>query len=1136
MSSEAVNPHASATVFASAGTGKTWQLVTRLLRLLLNDVEPGAILAVTFTRKAAGEMQERLLQRLEAWAIGPRKELEAGLKQIGLEPAPGLVHTARNLYERVLLSPQSVRTTTFHAFCQDLLGRFPLEAGVAPGFELIEETAEQEAQALQLLMEEANSDPSGALAMALLNLFARFSSMESAKTALRSFLALRSDWWAWTENEESATQMAKSFYAEHFLVDPDITLNELLTPECNDLQRQQIKQYVRLLAQDPKNKTRLALADRLATALADEPAAKDLVDTMRAAFKSSLGESKAFQLSKDFRKVLGETGASDLQNLHKALEQWYDRSDELIRRHSSCQLNTWWVIAGSRLLHHFQAIKKQRRQLDFADLEWLAYRLLNHSADAHLIQYKLDERIDHLLIDEFQDTNPTQWRLILPLLEEFAAGTHDKARTVFLVGDTKQSIYGFRRANPELQERAAKWMEAQLSSHNVEMDTSWRSAKAIMIATNEVFSSGHFKHLMPNFPAHKTHRLELWGRVEILPRATTDSQDLANSQSSIFRNPLTTRRIARPDVHHAEAQQIADRIASLVESRWIIGQGSNRRTIRYGDIYILLHRRTHAPTIEQALQAASIPYAATTKGTLLERLEVKDIRALLTVLHSPQNDLALAQVLRCPIFNATDEHLVTLRRNKGASWWDALAELADTDPLFLTATTHLSNWNQAASTLPLHDLLDQIYFEGNIPARYEAASQPWQKGQVHANLQRLLELALEVDSGRYPSVSRFEEKLRRLATLGKNAPSEPDPIDHQGSVKILTIHEAKGLEAPVVFFSNLGAAGQSDKAGATYVNWPTSEPRPAGLFIRPRREQLDTVTQAEVEAEVARREKERANLVYVAMTRATQLLILTGADSGGKKEKNDLYQQLSKALEPIGARDELGNWSYTEGQIETTSIENHEAEVTIESHRQIPDAMRKVPVLHSEFQEISPSRNDRDTPSIISSSYIKENETNRFEGPTRGSAIHAFIEELASPNALTEKARIHKVSARMNLDPDAPEVQEWLNEASSVVSSFPEVFQGSYIDAMNEIPISYMEDGNQLFGIIDRLLIYPERAVIIDYKTHRVESNEIDQLLMRYRPQITAYAAGIRKIYPRKTICGQLLFTHLRILSELKGI
>ncbi|MGV6816949.1 MAG: UvrD-helicase domain-containing protein [Thiotrichales bacterium] len=1132
MSLAAVNPKISATVFASAGTGKTWQLVTRLLRLLLEGADPGSILAMTFTRKAAGEMQTRLLQRLEQWAVAPPEVLATELKDIGLDPTPARMRTARNLYERVLLSPQPVRATTFHAFCQELLSRFPLEAGAPPGFDLIEESTEQQAQAMTLLLEEAESTPDSELAGHLLELIGRSSSINAAKNVLLAFMEHRSDWWAWTEHCDNPVAMAKEYYASLFEVDPNQPLNEVLRPRCNDRVIQEIKDYAHLLALDTPQ-MRQKIANQLASALAQELSPQEFIEAVGMAFKTDAGKPRAFTLSAGFRKKLGDSDSQRLESLHSKLERWYDETTDLLRRYENCQLNILWVSAGSRLIDHFQAIKKQRRQLDFADLEWLAYRLLNHSADADVIQYKLDERIDHLLIDEFQDTNPTQWRLILPLLEEFAAASSEKPRTVFLVGDTKQSIYRFRRANPELQDRAANWMSRHLSSENVPLDISWRSAEAIMTVTNQVFSQPPFQHQMANFPPHATHRKELWGRLEILPRATIPEQEPGPSADIVFRNPLTTALPAKPDAHDAEARQIAERIQKLIDSNWQIGPREQAHAIRYEDIYILLHRRTHAPKIEQALQQAGIPYTATTRGTLLEQLGIRDIRALLTLLHSPMNNLALAQVLRSPIFAATNEVLIELKCCNAPSWWDALQALATQNPLLAVAASQISRWKDAAQTLPLHDLLDKIYFEGDILARYKAASEPSQQGQIVANLQRLLELALEVDSGRYPSVSRFEEKLKQLATLGKNGPSEPDAAESQGTVKILTIHEAKGLEAPVVFFSNLDAAAPTGRAGDVSVDWPATEQKPSGLLLHPAKKQLDSKTQQEIENEARKSDREAANLIYVAMTRATQLLILTAAESKTSKNgKMDLYEQLCHSLEPLVEVDSAGVSYYGSGDIPKTPVPKVEVVDEEGLDLDIPLQLKIKPELPGRFQEVSPSRAEK-TDSVLLPVEGWQDTDALPDGTTRGIAIHRFIEVLSGPAPLPESALRNLISADLNLDPTLNEVSEWLAEATAVVNNFPEIFTGDYLEALNEAPVCYRNQSKQHFGIIDRLLIYQDRAIILDYKTHRINESDAGKLAAVYDEQLTAYAAAIQKIYPDKAIQKKLLFTFPRILLDL---
>ncbi|MGV6858236.1 MAG: UvrD-helicase domain-containing protein, partial [bacterium] len=885
MSLAAVNPRTNATVFASAGTGKTWLLVARLARLLLAGATPGSILAVTFTKKAAGEMQERLMERLEHWAVCDDLELQASLQEIGADTESSTVTRARCLYEELLATGHPVRLTTFHAFCNELLSQFPLEANIPPGYELIENTQELQDEAWEMLMRETREDTHPDLYATMKQLLQGVGSMSNMQTALEAFFNQRSDWWAYTEGHDAPLRWALEQLPGLFDCDPDDDPYEGI---CHPRWLDHFEEYARLLQADKANKTMKTNGAAIKAALDGKAPPQVLIEAVITAAKTNKGEPRKTSASKAYQKANGAEDSEALERLHAEINGRLDDFIEHNNRLANLQLNGVWYQAGTRYLEHYQNLKLQQRQLDFADMEWQAYRLLNRSDDASWVQYKLDQRIDHLLIDEFQDTNPTQWRLLKPLLEEFAGGDPERQRSAFLVGDTKQSIYSFRRANPRLQDTAAEWLKTHLNSKASGMDKSRRSSAAIMQAVNAVFSASPFDSQIPRFTPHDTYLDQLWGRVELYPAFALPKPEEPACDPGL-RDPITTPRAEKPSVKALEADFIARRITALIEDKTPIGPAGEARPVTYGNITILLRTRNAAPEIERALRSHNIPYQGTARGKFLPRLEITDIRALLKVLHSPQDNLALAQVLKSPIFDFSDEDLVKLAVGlkhpidpaspKPMHWFDVLQGLAGEDGAathFRDAITLLEGWRHDYANLPLHDLLEKIYFEGDVLARYHAASPSWQQNQVRANLKRLVEIALELDSGRYPSLNRFLGRLDDLENSSA-APSEPQPDHANAPVQILTIHESKGLEAPVIFYADLAAQGQQDKAWGAIVEWPPEAERPEAILLQAKKEQLDSISRRYIEHREQRQYEEAGNLTYVALTRARQILILSAS-------------------------------------------------------------------------------------------------------------------------------------------------------------------------------------------------------------------------------------------------------------------
>ncbi|HYQ72210.1 MAG TPA: UvrD-helicase domain-containing protein, partial [Gammaproteobacteria bacterium] len=837
----AADPARNATVHASAGTGKTWLLVTRIVRLLLAGAAAESILAVTFTRKAAAEMQQRVTERLRELACTAPDALDDRLEQLGITPDDEVRARAGRLFETLLFSPDSLRATTFHAFCQELLQRFPLEAGVDPGFVISEATGLLEQSAWDALVAQTATDPDSALAQALDQLVTGCDSLENTRTALRSFLAHRSDWWAFTQGERDPQRFAAHRLTELLGVAVD---SDPLEGFPGAGLREDLQAFTALLARNT-TKTNTVHADDLVQALADpmEPAA--FLAAITPVFFTQKGEVRSRKTGAAQQKRLGPAGELEFLALHETCVEALRELQDRLRRCNTLHNTLAWYMAGTTLLAHYQRIKQEQRVLDFADLEWLACELLNRSEHASWVQYKLDSRIDHLLVDEFQDTNPTQWRLLLPLLQELAAGADARGRSVFLVGDRKQSIYRFRRANPALLEEASTWLHDHLQAQRYPLDASRRSAAAIIDCVNAVFGAGPLQARLAGFNPHSTHLADSFGHVELLPLAVAVGAADASDDPGDLRNPLHT---PRPDPvdrrHYAEGITMAARIRDLMCGDTLVSVADGTRRLRLGDIMILLRKRTHASAYEQALRDTGIPCLSASRGMLLDNLEVRDLEVLLRLLISPYDNLALAQVLRSPVFGLDSEQLLPLSGHSAGTWYEHLAGLAArVESPYDQVYAMLSGWRALAGQVPVHDLLDRIFHEAELLPRYTHAFPEALGPRVHASLTRFIELALEVDNGRYPSLPRFLDQLERLRQSAQDQPDESPPAGADGDrVRIMTIHAAKGLEAPVVFLADLASAPPDRSAHGALVDWPGDRDRPLHFLLTPRRAALDTVT------------------------------------------------------------------------------------------------------------------------------------------------------------------------------------------------------------------------------------------------------------------------------------------------------
>ncbi|MEJ2574087.1 MAG: UvrD-helicase domain-containing protein [Gammaproteobacteria bacterium] len=1104
----AASPQHSATVMASAGTGKTWLLVTRLVRLLLEGASPDSILAITFTRKAAAEMASRLTDRLhDLCAMEPENRAQA-LRGMGIEPTEALLADAAGLYEKYLFEPHQLRVTTFHAFCQELLRRFPLEADVPAGFEVLDGVRLMEETAWEALVDEATRAPDSPLARDLEILFQCFNGHYGTKQSLMRFLYHRGDWWAYTCGETDPADHASQTLADQLMVD---TNGDPLDDGLTAVLRARLQTYAEMLLRH-RTATFSKAAGHIQTALLHE---LDIQERLALLDQALLRKSTTPKPSKSLVKSLGVDGQDRLIALHEGLSAWFTDIQDQYRRRRTLGLSRSWFRAGARLLDHYQRLKVEQRVLDFSDLEWKAYLLLNHADHTLWIQYKLDQRIDHLLVDEFQDTNPTQWHLIFPLLQELASGEQHRRRSVFLVGDAKQSIYRFRRAEPDLFPAAQDWLRKHLHAVDHSLSASWRSAPAIIEFVNAMFGKDPLRSLLAEFHEHTTHRSSLWGRVEIMPLIMDENREQAAVVG--LRNPLRQpRELILDRRHRREGDVIAARIHALLGQGTIVGEGAATRPLGYDDIMILVRHRTHVLAYEEALRAAGIPHISASRGTLLDSIEIGDMAALLQILILPYHNLSLATILRSPLFDCSDDDLMTLAREPGDYWLERLSSLAPRQapgtPL-ARAAYWLPRWQKLSGERPVHDLLDRIYSEGDVVARYEAALPDHLRSRVRANLTRFIELALETDSGRYPSLTTF---IRRLATLREqedDAPDEAVESSAAGSVRLLTIHAAKGLEAAVVFLADSTTSPSTRRAYQALVRWPAHAGRPSHFLLCGKAGEIDGVTEALLEDEARQELREQTNLLYVAITRAKQMLVISGCKPN-RGEELGWYGTIAGQLGDAEAIQRNG-WSAESG---AASPYVAPAAAVTAALSVDPRLARPVPLVSPDM-EIAPSRTVDDAAGIQGDP----------EGRKRGLVIHRLLQLLGDGPQADSAAIRRRISAEFDLDPRLDAIDEWQAEAERIVNdpALRDWFDPAcYDQAYKEVPIHYYLDTKLVYGVIDRLVIKGDHCILVDYKTHRgASADTLAALAAPYQEQLRLYTEGVRSLWPGKSVRSFLLFT-----------
>lgn len=1139
----AAHPNLNAVVSASAGTGKTWMLTTRIIRLLLAGAEPNSILAVTFTRKATAEMKERVYERIHALHTADDATLRKSLTEMGINVNDATLAHARQLYPRLINNTSVLRVSTFHSFCQDLLQRFPLEANVPPGFTLLENQGVEMESTWEALNVTATQYPNGRIANTLRAFFSHFEKLHTAKQLAFNFVYQASDWWAYTEQQDDPVAYAIERLTKQSNVPDDVyePLNHIQT-DLATLAKQ-------FLARK-KNKTTRDFLDAIGEARLQSQDKSAVFKHLKSVFLTQKNTPRAnYTYSKTMSKELGEDQAQQHLKLIADVSAKLVQVLEFQKRKTMLEMNIAWYTMGALLLGEYQKIKTQKNQLDFSDLEWKTYQLLHHGDNADWVQYKLDQRINHLLFDEFQDTNPTQWQLVRPLLEELAAAEQNAPRSVFLVGDTKQSIYGFRRANPDLQIEASHWLTQRLDAQVFPLNASRRSSSAVIGAVNAVFEYGAPDVSMQNFTAHSTYQNELWGRVECLPLLVTPEAEKpeAPDAQTPLRNPLhEPKPQTHSDHHYQEAQQVAARICALIKERTLIKGEFGSRPVTYSDMYVLFKKRTHLHDFERAFKEANIPFSGGARGTFFDHIEVQDMEALLCFLLAPFDSYRLAVILRSPLFQASHNDLLMLAQHtaKKNHWWQTLNELieqtAPLSPALKKAHQQLSAWIEAAKTRTVHDLIDHIYHTGQVPEHYAAASKPENRAQTLANLTQFLHLALDSNSGRYPSLTHFLDSLSRMRSAYINeSPDQANIDDGDNGVQMMTVHASKGMEAPIVFLVDTFTADSDPKAWESIIEWPSDKDRPTHFLINPKKSDASELHIELLDKKAQRDAQEDANLLYVAMTRAKHMLIVSGSCKEkdtrprGNAPKKRWYNAIRNGLTHIiDAQDEslLHGLALRFSQPETDAliIESGTALNSTQNQAPTPSHTAPTPFNWAQYTPappkpvISPSQLNIEQHRLFSDQH-----SNAETAQHIGIYTHALLEQLTSPKG-TITASYQAENSRLKLTEEEQVLCQRMAQNTFNTPELAFIFAPTpTATCHNEVGLTYTnQQGERVYGVIDRLVIEDEHIWVVDYKsTQGVTQKNATSHAEDYRAQLACYVEGVKQLYPSHTIKAGIVFT-----------
>ena len=870
----ACDPRRSVAIEACAGAGKTWMLVSRMLRALLEDdaehggCEPHEILAITFTKKAAGEMRLRLQEWLAEFAHATPDKLETELLIRGMSPesAKNKREMLQNLYQMLLGKGRGVQIRTFHGWFAALLRTAPLS--VLQDLHLPAE--------YQLLEDDKLAVPGvwRRFFAALLADADAKRDFEDLVTAFGRSQALKALEEALSKRVEFSLADEKGAGAKG-VVETSVPHFSAFYPVLDGFETPAAALDTAIARQNWLNWAKELGSEKLKT---PQNAAQAII----AAYELSDGLSRLMTLRKAFFVATEDRLTQHLLKYPAAQQAEIELKTLCTAQaqHLAWQHQQRMTRLTRLLIAEFTALKRERGWVDMNDVERAAQHMLSDVDMSGWVQERLDARVKHLMIDEFQDTSPLQWQALYAWLAGYA-GAGSTAPSVFIVGDPKQSIYRFRRAEPQVFIAAQQFVVDGLNGDLLSCDHTRRNAPEVIAAVNATMQSAQAAGEYQDFRDHSTESAAV-GSVAYLPQIQRDAVEKATLEAEhVWRDSLTTPRVIFEEkLITLECRQAAAFIAQQLQA------GKKTK-----EIMVLARRRARLSEMQEALQALGIASQQPEKSELADAPEVQDVMALLDALVSPTHDLSLARALKSPLFGVSDDALVELallQREDPAqrpSWFNILNSLQNkeqlSEPLRRLGPV-LTRWKSWLDDVPPHDALDAIFHEGDVLAKFASAAPSTRRASVLANLRALLSAALDINAARYATPYAFV----RAMVAGRSAASENSMVDvtqtvkapvqsDDAAIRLLTIHGAKGLEAELVLLLDTDALPSKAATMSVLVDWPGEAVAPTSFVFlasesRPAPSMVDAFA-----IELAARKREELNALYVAMTRAKQQLVLS---------------------------------------------------------------------------------------------------------------------------------------------------------------------------------------------------------------------------------------------------------------------
>lgn len=1071
----AANPENSCWVEASAGSGKTKVLTDRVLNLLLHGADPEKILCLTFTKAAAAEMGNRLRHRLSTWANIKDKDLYDDLEKLVPKCPEKYIHEARHLFGKFIDTPGGLKIQTIHSFCHALLKKFPLEANIVPHFSVID--AEEQSTLLNKSFKYAleNCD------VKTIEILSMYLSVDDIKDTLQKLKLEKSDLGPLFEFNNNEDEFIENL-RRHLKIGNHKNIESILQ-DFFDFQPSFSELY------------------KIYDYLSDKD--KNISDTLKS-YKNNFEKYKNIflTLKNTIRKKIISHKDESLQ---KILTDEADRVLETVEK-----INHLEIINATNSLFKFysyfskkyEALKKEQNVLDYDDLIIKTKNLLENAELQPWVLYKLDGGIDHILVDEAQDTNQTQWDIIKSITKEFFAGVSAKEthRTIFVVGDTKQSIYSFQGANPEIfKDVRALFSDITKSVQHpwkeIDLNVSFRSTPAILQSVDAVFHENFKLHKDNNsYAKHISHRHDQAGKVEVWP--------LTQPEENEDIEPWTLPKEQK--FHKSTRRKLAEEIAQAIQD-WIKNKKvlpSKGRPIDPSDIMILVRRRDQfVEEIVRALKRYNIDVTGVDRLILTDQLPIMDLIVFAEFLLLPDDSLRLATVLKSPLINMGEQDLFDLcQARENNSLWQTLKNRKDKNPTFLQAYETINFFLNKIDFLTPYEFFMEILstqkFKHNFLARLGT--------EIEDALNEFLNICLNYEQNHIPSLQKF------VGWIQSNPPEIKRNLEQsiQGKVRIMTVHGSKGLQAPIVFLPDTTNVPLNrsnflwDNDHKLFVWCPKSD-----LMT----EQLKTYKTS------SRELVEYNRLLYVAMTRAEDQLYICGWQPQRAIDTESWYSKISTAIHPISKRDS-GKLTLENPQIHDVNFN----ELAIESDTiHLPEWFEKMPEGEKITSIINPSKMEEDKNKTVKNFSPS---SGILSAADKGTLIHKILQWILKSPVGQREIIIKNYLENFGLpDKDVFDIQTIVLKTLNSKDLQPFI-QGNYIC---EMPVAAVLENGNMKGIIDLVHFDFDKKVIsiLDYKTGTFHKDYLETPSEAYKKQLEIYKDTLQKVYGDFTINTYLVWT-----------